>query len=184
MHKVFISGSMAIKKISVDVLARIDNIIDSGYQILIGDADGVDASIQNHLLEKNAPSVVVYCTGNQPRNNVGQWAVNEIVTKYSIGTRAYFTAKDLAMAEDCDYGLMIWDAKSTGTLSNAIELLKRKKNSLVFVNKEKLFVKVKSVSELESLVSYMSESSLLKADKKIGLTSTIESFKNEQSSLF
>jgi hypothetical protein len=88
------------------------------------------------------------------------------------------------MAEDCDYGLMIWDAKSTGTLSNTLELLKRKKSSLVFVNKEKLFVKVKEVEDLELLVSYMSESALTKADKKIGLLSLIEAFKNEQSSLF
>ena len=43
------------------------------------------------------------------------------------------------MAEAADYGLMIWDAKSTGTLSNVIELLSRKKKSLVFVNKEKEF---------------------------------------------
>ena len=184
MHKVFISGSMAIKKISLDVLARVDNIIESGYQVLVGDADGVDTSIQTYLLERNAQSVLVYCAGNQPRNNIGDWPVNKIETKYSIGTRAYFTAKDLAMAEDCDYGLMIWDAKSTGTLSNAIELLKRKKSSLIFFNKEKLFVKIKSASDLEAIVSYMSEASILKADKKMGLVSKIESLKNEQSSLF
>ena len=29
------------------------------------------------------------------------------------------------MAKDADYGLMIWDAKSAGTLSNLIELLIR-----------------------------------------------------------
>jgi len=43
------------------------------------------------------------------------------------------------MADVADYGLMIWDAKSTGTLSNVIELLKRKKKAVVFVNKEKTF---------------------------------------------
>jgi len=184
MHKVFISGSMRIKNINHNVLRRIDNIIDSEFQVLVGDADGVDTSIQSYLVTKGAKSVLVYCTGSQPRNNVGSWDTNNIQTNHSPGTREYFTAKDLVMADDCDYGLMIWDAKSTGTLSNAIELLKRKKSSLVFVNKEKLFIKVKTVIDLESLVSYMSESALSKADKKIGLHSSIEKFKNEQSSLF
>jgi hypothetical protein len=184
MHKVFISGSMGIKNIHQDVLHRIDNIISSEYQVLVGDADGVDTSIQSYLLENGAQSVEVYCTGLQPRNNIGKWKTNNVQTKYASGTRAYFTAKDLVMAEDCDYGLMIWDTKSTGTLSNTIELLKRGKNSLVFINKEKLFVKVKTVTDLETIVSYMNESALSKADKKIGLLSSIEMFKNEQSSLF
>lgn len=184
MHKVFISGSMRIKNINQEVLKRIDNIINSQYQILVGDADGVDSSIQNYLFQNKVSTVLVYCTGSQPRNNLGHWSTNNIETNHSSGTRAFFTAKDLVMAEDCDYGLMIWDAKSTGTLSNTLELLKRKKSSLVFVNKEKLFVKVKEVGDLELLVSYMSESALLKADKKINLFSSIEAFKNEQSSLF
>lgn len=184
MHKVFISGSMSIKKINLEVLERINNIIDSGYQVLVGDADGVDTSIQSHLLEKNAKSVLVYCTGEQPRNNIGKWSINKIETKYKPGTRSYFTAKDLVMADDCDYGLMIWDAKSTGTLSNTVELLRREKKSLVFVNKESLFIKVRSVSDLEILVSYMSDSAFSKADKKMGILSKIESFKNEQNSLF
>lgn len=184
MHKVFISGSMGIKNIKQDVLRRIDNIIDSRFHILVGDADGVDASIQSYLVSKDAKYVLVYCAGDQPRNNVGNWNVQRIQTSYAPGTRAYFTAKDLEMANDCDYGLMIWDAKSTGTLSNAIELLKRQKSSLVFVNKEQIFLKVKSVMDLESLISYMSESALNKADKKIGLHSSIQRFKNEQCSLF
>lgn len=184
MHKVFISGSMRIKNINHDVLRRIDNIIDSGFQVLVGDADGVDASIQSYLVAKDAKSVLIYCTGDQPRNNLGNWNTQNIQTNYSPGTRAYFTAKDLEMANDCDYGLMIWDAKSTGTLSNAIELLKRHKGSLVFVNKEKTFIKVKTVTDLESLIFYMSESALSKADKKIGLHSSIQKFKNEQGSLF
>ncbi|KPZ58835.1 hypothetical protein AN391_01517 [Pseudoalteromonas sp. P1-13-1a] len=184
MHKVFVSGSMRIKNINPEVLKRIDNIINSKYQVLVGDADGVDSSIQSYLLQNKVSSVSVYCAGSQPRNNLGHWSTKNVQTNHSPGTRAFFTAKDLVMAEDCDYGLMIWDAKSTGTLSNTLELLKRKKSSLVFVNKEKLFVKVKEVEDLKLLVSHMSESALVKADKKIGLLSLIEAYKNEQSSLF
>ena len=88
------------------------------------------------------------------------------------------------MAEDCDYGLMVWDTESTGTLSNALELLKRKKISLVYINKAKEFLKVKEASDLEKLVSYMSDSAFKKADKKLNLRDKIESFKSEQISLF
>ena len=49
MTKVFISGSMGIKYLDSNVLARINNIIHSNYQVIIGDASGVDSSIQQHL---------------------------------------------------------------------------------------------------------------------------------------
>lgn len=184
MHKVFISGSMRIKNLDENVLNRINNIVDSNYQVIVGDADGVDSSIQRYLESKKTKSVIVYCSGKNPRNNFGRWLIEKIQTNVAPGTRAFFTAKDVKMAEDCDYGLMVWDTKSTGTLSNAIELLKRKKMSLVYINKAKEFLKIKEVSDLERLVSYMSESAFIKADKKLNLKDKIEFFKNEQRSLF
>ncbi len=183
MHKIFISGSMRIRNLDNNVLHRINNIIDSDYQVIVGDADGVDSSIQKYLKTKNSKSVVVYCSGEQPRNNMGNWITQKINTNATPGTRAFFTAKDIKMAEDCDYGLMVWDTKSTGTLNNAIELFKRKKISLVYINKAKEFLKVKEVSDLEKLISYMSESALKKADQKLKLRDKIESFKHEQYSL-
>ena len=184
MHKVFISGSMKIKNLDANVLGRINNIVDSNYQVIVGDADGVDSSIQKYLKSKQTKSVVVYCSGERPRNNIGQWLTEKIQTNVAPGTRAFFTAKDIRMAEDCDYGLMVWDTESTGTLSNALELLKRKKISLVYINKAKEFLKVKEASDLEKLVSYMSDSAFIKADKKLNLRDKIEFFKNEQISLF
>jgi GMP synthase PP-ATPase subunit len=184
MHKVFISGSMGIKKLDENVQSRINNIVDSGYQVIVGDASGVDSSIQEYLISKNMKSVLVYCSGENPRNNLGSWPTKKIKTDSPPGTRAFFTAKDLKMAEDCDYGFMVWDTKSTGTLSNAIELLKRHKMALVYVNKTKEFLKVKEVSDLEKLVSYMSKTMFDKADKKLNINAKIQSFKNQQSSLF
>ena len=184
MHKVFISGSMRIKNLDNNVLCRIKNVLDSGYQVIVGDAEGVDSSIQLYLHDQNSESVIVYCTGEQPRNNVGNWTLEKIKTSAAPGTRAFYTAKDIKMAEDCDYGFMIWDTKSTGTLSNVIELLKLKKISLVYINKSKQFLKVKEVEDLEVLISYMCEAARLKADAKLGLTKQIDAYKNEQRSLF
>jgi hypothetical protein len=128
MTKVFVSGSMHIKRLDENVTFRLTHIIQSGYEVIVGDADGVDTSIQDFFLRHNYSKVTVYCTGGQPRNNVGRWPVKNIQSEATPGTRAFFTAKDLAMASDCDFGFMIWDTASIGTLSNAIELLSLEKN--------------------------------------------------------
>lgn len=184
MHKVFVSGSMKIKRLSHDVLSRIDNILASDLEVIVGDADGVDSSIQAYLSEREAKKVVVYCSGAKPRNNIGNWRVEHIRTEAKPGTRAYFTAKDIQMAEDCDYGLMVWDTKSTGTLSNALELLKRSKPALIYVNKEKRFVKVKDANDVSDLISVMSERALEQANTKIRFSTQIDGLKHQQSSMF
>ena len=184
MQKIFISGSMKIKNLDSNVLNRINNILNSDYQVIVGDADGVDSSVQEYLSNKQSNSVVVYCTGEQPRNNIGHWLVKRIHTNAKPGTRAFYTAKDIKMADDCDYGFMVWDTNSTGTLSNAIELLKRKKISLVYINKTKEFLKIKEVADLVKLISYMSKSAKSKAEAKLGLRNIIDSLNNKQSSLF
>ncbi|EIM62811.1 hypothetical protein [Desulfobacter postgatei] len=184
MHKIFISGSMRIKNIDKAVINRVNNIINSKFGIIIGDADGVDSSIQNYLKNTNYDEVTVYCTGQIPRNNLGSWSINPIVTDKKPGTREYFTAKDLSMAKDCDFGLMIWDSKSTGTLSNVLELLYSNKKSLVFVNKLKQFFEITNVESFEKLISVMSEAYFEKADKKIKLRNKLKQLKNKQLELF
>jgi hypothetical protein len=178
MTTVFIAGSMTIKRLDRLVQERMINIIVSDYDIVVGDADGVDSSIQLFLADNGARRVTVYCTGDRPRNNVGEFPVHSVKSYHSPGSRAYFTAKDIDMAKAADYGLMIWDAKSTGTLSNVIELLTNKKYSLVFVNKDKVFKSIKNVLGLEELVACMSESARLKADAKMGLVEKIEALRS------
>ncbi|POD32333.1 hypothetical protein BKM14_08605 [Pseudomonas syringae pv. syringae] len=77
------------------------------------------------------------------------------------------------MADDSDFGLMVWDCKSTGTLSNVIELLKKKKKSVVYVSSRKAFLNVSSVSDLKALVNQMDYDSFVEADKKISLNKTM-----------
>jgi hypothetical protein len=184
MATVFISGSMQIKNLDANIKMRIENVITSNLNVVLGDADGVDFSIQNYLTEIHAKNVVIYCSGNNVRNNIGHWVVKYIESDHVQGTRAFFTAKDIALANDADYGLMIWDTKSTGTLSNVIELLTRKKKSVIYVNKEKKFLTVANAKDLETLVNLMTEVAFKKADEKINLRKKIDSLKFEQTSLF
>ena len=180
MTTVFIAGSMTIKNIDHKVKERIANVLELNYDVVVGDADGVDASIQRLLFEYGAKKTTVYCAGERPRNNVADWPVHCVKTYHLPGSRAYFTAKDIEMAKDADYGLMIWDAKSPGTLSNVIELLDRKKRALVFVNKEKEFTKVIDTSGLEKLIECMSEHAKTKADEKIKLMERLEALKSRE----
>lgn len=184
MTTVFIAGSLSIKNLDRKVKERIDKIVASQFGVVVGDADGADTSIQRHLVNTGETEATVFCSGTTPRNNLGNWPVEVVSTLHLAGSRKFFTAKDLRMAEVADFGLMIWDAKSTGTLSNVIELLARKKKSAVFVNKEKTFRNVGSVEQLEALVSCMSEHAKQKADEKIQLLSRIEALKHQQISMF
>lgn len=183
MTTVFIAGSISISRLHEKVADRINKIVASDFNVVVGDADGADTSIQECLQRNRAAKVTVYCTGDSPRNNVADWPVHRVVSKAKAGTRAYFTAKDLKMARDSDYGLMVWDCKSTGTLSNVIELLREKKKSVVFVNKSKDFVTVSDVGGLERLVACMSDHARAKAEEKIGLTAKISGIAHEQFSL-
>lgn len=170
---------MNIKHLDSRVKERIDNIVASDFEIVVGDANGADAAIQAYLLSRGQPKVTIYCSGTVPRNNMGDWRVRLAQTKHAEGSRLFFTAKDLLMADAADFGLMIWDAKSTGTLSNVVELLTRNKKSVVFVNKAKTFMKVGTVAELEELVGQMSEHAKRKADEKIKLLDRIASLQRE-----
>ncbi|PHS38997.1 MAG: hypothetical protein COA91_06620 [Robiginitomaculum sp.] len=184
MATIFIAGSIRIKNLDIQVKNRIDNIISSNNKIVVGDAKGADTSIQTYLHENDFSNVVVYCSGDQPRNNIGGWPVCIIHPNASAGSRAYFTAKDLKMSVDADFGLMVWDAKSTGTLSNVIELLKQDKKSVVFINKIKEFRKITTVSDLRELTKCMSEHSVTKANQKIKLFDKIEDLDPQQLSMF
>jgi hypothetical protein len=183
MVTIFTAGSMNIKRLDPAFVERLAKIVSSNLNVVVGDADGADTSIQQVLHELNASSVAVYCSGPTPRNNVGDWPVHPIFSAAEKGTRAYFTAKDLEMANVADYGLMMWDANSTGTLSNVIELVRRRKTCVVFVNKHKKFVTVSDAKGLHQLVELMSDKARVKAESKIKLQSKIQSIASEQFSL-
>jgi hypothetical protein len=135
--KVFISGSISINNLPPIAIEKINSIIAKNYRILIGDAKGVDLLVQEYLLKKKYNNVIVYFTGNNIRNNAGNWEFNHI-TDYSCRKkgRDLYTIKDKAMANDADYGLMIWDGKSKGTLGNIKEMIKQYKHFYVIFNGE------------------------------------------------
>jgi len=134
---VFISGSISINRLPPLALEKINAIIEKNYRILIGDAKGVDSLVQEYLLKKKYSNVIVYFTGENIRNNAGGWESNKIITgAENKKGRELYTVKDKAMANDADYGLMVWDGKSKGTLGNINEMKKQNKRYYVILNGE------------------------------------------------
>jgi hypothetical protein len=160
MIKVFIGGSRNIARLTKDIKVRIDNIIQKGYAILVGDANGADKSVQKYLFYKGYENVLVFCMGRGLRNNIGHWETKHIEGKGEKKDFNYYSIKDLEMAVETDYGFMIWDGKSKGTLNNIINLLKRHKKVLVYFSPDKKFYNLISFDELERLLAKCEKSAL------------------------
>ena len=118
--KIFISGLKSISKLPELAKAFIDQFIENGDEILIGDCYGVDAVVQKYLESKGYSNVTIYCSRVTPRNNFVSAAKIHSCTEAAKGlTGSEFQyVKDIQMAADCDQALMIWDGISKGTAEN------------------------------------------------------------------
>ena len=56
------------------------------------------------------------------------------------------------MAENADYGFMIWDGKSKGTLNNIINLIARKKKVLIYLSPADKMIVIHNHNDLEMLI--------------------------------
>jgi hypothetical protein len=154
MSKVFISGSISIKTIPKPVLASIDRIISSNMEVLVGDADGVDAMVQSVLYRTGYKSVTVYSIYATPRNLKGPFDHKTVVPNSSSKReRELQQEKDAAMTTDSDYSLVIWDGKSRGSYGNAIRALGQKKKVKLYLASESRFLEASEVTlgEIERL---------------------------------
>ena len=150
--KVFIAGPRAISKLNSEARKRIDNIIDGGYTILIGDANGIDKAVQQYCTEKKYDNVKVFASNGKARNNIGLWDVVKVEIDSSTKGFDFYAAKDLAMAKEADYGFMIWNGKSKGTFNNIINITLLDKKVLVYYTPDKAFYALKSLDSVEDLL--------------------------------
>lgn len=123
--RIFISGSKSISKLTDEMFEVLDKIIQDGDTILVGDCYGVDLAAQKYLLEKGYTDVIVYCSGEQPRNHVVGMVHSCAKEAAGLKGREFQYVKDKAMCNDCDEAYGFWDGKSPGTSENArrVELL-------------------------------------------------------------
>ena len=150
---VFIAGPRAISVLDKAVVERLNNIFANKHTVLVGDADGVDSSVQRFFSYLQYRNVVVFACEGKARNNIGSWEVRNIAVPPRLRGFKYYEVKDKAMSTDADYGFMIWNGESKGTLNNIINLVKQGKKTVVYHTKTQSFFNISSDSGLQDLIS-------------------------------
>ena len=173
MTSVFIGGSIRIRALPSKVQSRIDTIMSKQFTILVGDAKGADAAVQEYLASKSYQDVEVFCI-NEPRTLAMPWTIRTIATfeKEKL-SHIDFALKDEAMARKADYGFMIWDGESSGTINNILNLVSMTKKCLVYMKWADCFSAVSTVFDFERLLDKCDLSHIELIDKKIHLKKRI-----------
>lgn len=181
MQSVFIAGPIKIKNIDENIQSTVQTIIRNNLNILIGDANGLDKGIQQYLADQHYSNVTVYCI-NKPRNNLGGWAVKAVTVSEDKLSFDEYIKKDKQMADKTDFGFMIWNGISNGTLNNILNLIEQNKKLKMYFTPEKKIITIRSIRDLEKVLDLCKKGDLEKIDRKIHL---FERMKNiAQGSLF
>lgn len=152
--KVFIGGSRRLSRLNKQIKQRLNGVIDKGLTVIVGDANGVDKAVQRYLAERNYQNVAVFCMAGICRNNIGRWLTREITPAQNARRdAAFFGTKDRAMGAEADYGLMLWDGKSRGTLANIRDLIDRQKPVVVYLAPKKSFFTLRRQDDLSDLLA-------------------------------
>jgi hypothetical protein len=179
MTKVFFGGSRKLSRLNHAITERADNIVAKGFEVLIGDANGADKAMQKYLAERGYQNVIVFCMDGICRNNIGGWHTKVVTSKSEKKDFSYFAAKDKEMSEQADYGFMLWDGRSKGTLNNIINLLQRNKYVLVYFSPSKVFFTLKNGSDLQNLLRKCDPITVKRFDRALKITDRLIGVKTQ-----
>lgn len=169
MKKVFVGGSRGISRINDVIRERLDAMIGARLRVLIGDASGADKAAQKHFAERDYRDVTVFFSGSEFRNNLADWPTRQVQPISQKKDFSYYAAKDLAMSEEADYGFMLWDGESRGTLNNVLNLLERGKKVVVYFAPEQRCHTLASTADLKVLLEMCSTEALDAFENKVDL---------------
>ena len=142
-----------MERLNSAVRTRADNIIANGYLVLVGDASGADSAMQRYLAEKEYLHVLIFCAGSTCRNNFGKWEVRFIDTERSQRDFQHYAMRDKKMSQEADYGFMLWDGMSKGTLNNILNMIEQGKTTLVYFAPKRKFFTIKSSQDFADLLA-------------------------------
>ncbi len=153
--KIVLAGSRKLAFIPEPVISMLQDHIEAGDIFFIGDAPGMDTTFQQFMLRNEYASVEVFSSAGYVRNNIGKWQEHQIETTLKSKSNALHAFKDREMCKLADFGIMIWDQESAGTLSNAIDLLEQGKTCLIYNAVDQEFVRFETIETLNKwLVSH------------------------------
>jgi hypothetical protein len=165
---VFIGGSRAVSRLNAIIRERLDDLVTRGCTIFIGDANGADKAVQVYLAERHYTKVVVFCV-DECRNNIGSWPTRKIAAPNNRRDFSYYAAKDIVMSQEAQCGVMLWDAKSKGTLQNMLNLVGAGKRTLVYFAPTQDFHVLANEGDLHDLFTHCDKRSLESAARGLGL---------------
>ena len=166
---VFIAGSRHLSRLSAEVKARIDTIVEKGFAILVGDANGIDKAVQRYLADRAYPNVTVHCMARNCRNNVGGWPTHESEAPPGARGFDYYATKDQAMVDSANYGLMLWDGESKGTLNSVLKMCELGKPVVVYLATKAAFYSVRSLEDLPPLLAGCDPADLQQLERALGI---------------
>ena len=178
MTTVFLSGSRKINRLNEMIRSRISKMINQGFQIILGDANGADKALQKFLADVRYSNVVVFCSGQNCRNNIGGWKVRQVSVDSKLKGRDFHTQKDKKMATEADYGFVLWAGKSAGAINNVFELLKYDKQVVVYFSPEQEFHTISHLNDAKALLKKCDPSTVDSISKKIRLRKSIADVQN------
>jgi len=133
--RVFVSGSISIKKLPQKVKESMLKIFDKNLEILVGDANGIDSLIQDFCKKHKYFNLVIYTIGSFPRYKADEKfnfvKINVLDDKKRERERQQ--EKDKQMTLDSDYSLVIWDGKSKGSYSNIIRAINNNQKVKIYL---------------------------------------------------
>lgn len=152
MERLFISGSRSITTLTAMLRETLDKVMSQSPTVMIGDADGADALVQNYLADKGYRNVIVCHSGYRLRNCIGDWPTQLVESTARPGTREFYTAKDVVMADAATIGLALWDGMSRGALRNMIHMGGQEKAVAVFLTQPDSLELAESRGDLQKII--------------------------------
>ena len=149
---VFIAGPRAISSFDQDVQNRLYSIYKNEHTVIVGDANGVDKSVQKFFFELQYQNVMVFACDGNARNNIGNWEIENVPVDKKLKGFDFYQQKDIAMSNYADYGFMIWNGESKGTFNNILNLIANGKKVLTYFVPKKDFILVSDNTDLENLL--------------------------------
>jgi adenine-specific DNA-methyltransferase len=153
MSTIFVGGSRSVSRLSGEAMDRLQNIVRNGFDVVVGDANGADKAVQKHLLDWQYAKVTVFCSSGRCRNNLGQWPIRSVEAPASGKGFQFYAAKDREMAREADFGLMLWDGKSPGTVLNVLRLIRAGKKAVLLDTKERNTITFKAETDWQRFLS-------------------------------
>lgn len=144
MNSVFVSGSISIKTLPLEVIKSFDKIIAQNIHVHVGDADGIDTLTQKYFASNNYTNITICTIYDRPRNIASNlFAISRVNYDQSIKSeREKQTTKDSYMTTHTDYSFVIWDGKSKGSYANIRRAFEHdKKLKIYYTNLDRCLTK-------------------------------------------